>query len=112
MIPVMKLTARRACSQRRCRVSPCVICTSSAAAEDHTVLDLDSFDILNKLPSPYLRTPFSTLDSKTWAEALDSNARSAFLFAARAAPHMKRAGAGRIINFSDWTAVSDRPRYD
>ena len=26
-------------------------------------------------------------------------------------PHMRRAGGGRIINFSDWVAASGRPRY-
>jgi NAD(P)-dependent dehydrogenase (short-subunit alcohol dehydrogenase family) len=37
--------------------------------------------------------------------------RAAFVFAHAAAPAMKRAGGGRIINFTDWIAASARPRY-
>jgi NAD(P)-dependent dehydrogenase (short-subunit alcohol dehydrogenase family) len=37
--------------------------------------------------------------------------RASFLCAHAAAPHMQRSGGGRIINFSDWTARSGRPRY-
>src|SRR5262249_57164981 len=36
---------------------------------------------------------------------------AAFLCAHAAAAHMRRQGGGRIINFSDWTAKSGRPRY-
>ncbi|MEX2663105.1 MAG: SDR family oxidoreductase, partial [Vicinamibacterales bacterium] len=28
-----------------------------------------------------------------------------------AVPHMRRAGGGRIVNFTDWIAASGRPRY-
>jgi NAD(P)-dependent dehydrogenase (short-subunit alcohol dehydrogenase family) len=37
--------------------------------------------------------------------------RAAFLCARAAVPHMRRQGGGRIVNFSDWTARSGRPRY-
>jgi NAD(P)-dependent dehydrogenase (short-subunit alcohol dehydrogenase family) len=42
---------------------------------------------------------------------MDANARSAFLFALHAAPAMRRAGGGRIVNVSDWLPASGRPRY-
>ena len=42
---------------------------------------------------------------------MDANARSAWLFAIHAAPAMRRAGGGRIVNVSDWLPVSGRPRY-
>lgn len=86
--------------------------TQVAEAVAETVRELGGLDILVNMASTYIRTPLATLGSRAWAEALDSNARSAFLFSVQAAPHMKKAGAGRIINFSDWTAVSDRPRYE
>ena len=35
----------------------------------------------------------------------------AALLSLLAAPHMKRAGGGRIVNFADWIAASGRPRY-
>jgi NAD(P)-dependent dehydrogenase (short-subunit alcohol dehydrogenase family) len=37
--------------------------------------------------------------------------RAAWLCSQAAIPHMRRAGTGRIINFSDWVARSGRPRY-
>jgi NAD(P)-dependent dehydrogenase (short-subunit alcohol dehydrogenase family) len=46
-----------------------------------------------------------------WTDAIDSNAKSVFLFTTHAAPIMKGQGAGRIINFADWLPISGRPRY-
>ena len=37
--------------------------------------------------------------------------RAAYLCSRAAVPHLRRAGGGRIINFSDWLARSHRPRY-
>ena len=73
--------------------------------------DLGGLHILVNMASTYAKTPLSELDAAAWSEALDSNARSAFLFCLKAAPLMKKAGSGRIINFSDWLPVSGRPRY-
>ena len=42
---------------------------------------------------------------------LDVDLKAAFLCARAAVPHMRAAGGGRIINFSDWVAASGRPRY-
>ena len=42
---------------------------------------------------------------------IDVDLRAAFLCAHAAAPHMRRQGGGRIVNFSDWIAKSGRPRY-
>jgi NAD(P)-dependent dehydrogenase (short-subunit alcohol dehydrogenase family) len=70
---------------------------------------LGRLDILINLASSYERTP--DLSAEDWSSALDSNAKSAFLFAIHAAPIMKIGGAGRIINFSDWLPRSGRPRY-
>ena len=74
--------------------------------------ELGRVDILINMASTYSHTPWERMTSRAWSDALDSNAKSAFLFALKAAPWMKRAGAGRIVNFTDWTAVSDRPRYE
>ncbi len=37
--------------------------------------------------------------------------RAAFICSRAAWPHLKRAGDGQIINFSDWLSRSGRPRY-
>src|SRR5260370_37461332 len=46
-----------------------------------------------------------------WNGVLDGDLRAAFLCSPAAAPHMRKQGGGRIVNFSDWIAKSGRPRY-
>jgi NAD(P)-dependent dehydrogenase (short-subunit alcohol dehydrogenase family) len=58
-----------------------------------------------------VQTPFDELEAEAWNAVLDVDLRAAFLCARAAAPHMRAAGGGRIISFSDWTARSGRPRY-
>lgn len=71
---------------------------------------LGRLDILINMASLYETVPFER-SPRTWQKNLDVDLRSAYLLAHAAAPLMKKQGAGRIINFSDWTAVSHRPRY-
>jgi NAD(P)-dependent dehydrogenase (short-subunit alcohol dehydrogenase family) len=80
-------------------------------AVEETVRQLGRLDILINMASTYIQTPLDRLDEAALREGIDSHARSAFLFSMSAAPHMKRAGAGRIVNFADWLPVSRRPRY-
>jgi NAD(P)-dependent dehydrogenase (short-subunit alcohol dehydrogenase family) len=80
-----------------------------AAAVKETLAALGRVDILVNMAATYVKTPDpSEVD---WTDAMESNARSAFLFATHAARAMKQGGAGRIINISDWLTVSGRPRY-
>ena len=51
------------------------------------------------------------IDEARWDEGLDVDLEAAYLCARAAVPHMRAAGGGRIINFSDWVAASGRPRY-
>jgi NAD(P)-dependent dehydrogenase (short-subunit alcohol dehydrogenase family) len=74
----------------------------------------DSFgrlDILINMASVYKERPFDTLTAADWDAALTVDLRAAFLCARAAVPHMRRQRGGRIVNFSDWTAKSGRPRY-
>ena len=68
-------------------------------------------DILINMASVYVKRPFDELRVGDWNAAADVDLRAAFLCAHAAAPHMRRQGGGRIINFSDWIAKSGRPRY-
>jgi NAD(P)-dependent dehydrogenase (short-subunit alcohol dehydrogenase family) len=68
-------------------------------------------DVLVNMASLYIATPFDQLDEHAWSATVDIDLRAAFLCARAAVPHMRRGGGGRIINFSDWLAVSGRPRY-
>src|SRR5947209_4066364 len=68
--------------------------TQVADAVERCARDLGRLDILVNMASTYVGTTLAALGAKAWAEAIDSNARSAFLFSLKAAPHMKQAGAG------------------
>ena len=79
------------------------------AAVAQAVKSLGRLDILINMASLYVKTPNPT--GSDWSAALDSNAKSAFLFSTYAAPIMKKNGGGRIVNFSDWLPASGRPHY-
>ena len=68
-------------------------------------------DILINMASVYIERPFAQLTAADWDQSVNVDLRAAFLCARAAAPHMRARGGGRIINFSDWTAKSGRPRY-
>ena len=55
--------------------------------------------------------PFTELTDADWDRQMAVDLRASFLFSHAAAAHMKKAGGGRIINFADWVAASERPRY-
>jgi NAD(P)-dependent dehydrogenase (short-subunit alcohol dehydrogenase family) len=74
-----------------------------------TAESLGRLDILINMASTYVETPNAS--EADWTDAIDSNAKSVFLFTTHAAPIMKGQGAGRIINFADWLPISGRPRY-
>jgi NAD(P)-dependent dehydrogenase (short-subunit alcohol dehydrogenase family) len=82
-----------------------------AAAVRDAERELGRLDILVNLASTYQQTPLAGAAARAFSDAMDANARSAWLFAIHAAPAMRRAGGGRIVNVSDWLPVSGRPRY-
>ncbi len=75
------------------------------------VEQLGRLDVLVNMASMYRSIPFDALSAEQFTANLDVDLSSAFLCARAAVPHMRAAGGGRIINFSDWLAVSQRPRY-
>jgi len=68
-------------------------------------------DILINMASVYKEKAFADLTAADWDANANVDLRAAFLCAHAAAPHMRRNGGGRIVNFSDWIAKSGRPRY-
>jgi NAD(P)-dependent dehydrogenase (short-subunit alcohol dehydrogenase family) len=82
-----------------------------AAAVRDAERELGRLDILVNLAATYERTPLAGAGARAFSDAMDANARSAWLFAIHAAPAMRRAGGGRIVNVSDWLPVSGRPFY-
>ena len=72
---------------------------------------LGRLDILINMASIYVPIPFSELTVEEYDENVAVDMRSAFICSRAAWPHLKRAGGGNIISFSDWLSVSGRPRY-
>lgn len=68
-------------------------------------------DIVVNMASTYVSRSFDTLTAHDWDRALEIDLRGTFLVAQAAVPHMRARGGGRIVNVSDWTAASRRPRY-
>ena len=83
-------------------------CEAAVAA---TVRELGRIDILINMASLYNSKPFAELTAADWDKQLAVDLRAGFVFSHAAVPHMKKAGGGRIINFTDWVAASGRPRY-
>jgi NAD(P)-dependent dehydrogenase (short-subunit alcohol dehydrogenase family) len=72
---------------------------------------LGRLDALINMASVYTGVPLDQTDEHVWESTVQIDLRAAFLCSRAAIPHMRRAGGGRIVNFSDWLAVSGRPRY-
>lgn len=72
---------------------------------------LGRLDVLVHMASVYAAVPFDETDERVWDSVLDVDLKAAFLCARAAVPHMRAAGGGRIVFFTDWVAASRRPRY-
>ena len=83
----------------------CRVLVSTAAER------LGRLDILLNMASVYARRPFDDLTQADWDATLNVDLRGTFCCAHADVPHMRTHGGGHIINFSDWTARSGRPRY-
>ena len=88
----------------------------SNAEDCRTVVDraaetLGRLDVLLNMASVYSARSLEQTDEAAWDAAVNVDLRAAFLCARAAVPHMRAAGGGRIVNFSDWIAASGRPRY-
>ena len=85
--------------------------TAAATTVAAVVREFGRLDILINMASLYAAKPLADLTPEDWDRQLAVDLRASFLFAHAAAPAMKNAGGGRIINFTDWVAASARPRY-
>jgi NAD(P)-dependent dehydrogenase (short-subunit alcohol dehydrogenase family) len=82
-----------------------------AALVAHAVNEFGRLDVLINMASVYGSKPFDELTDEDFDASLAVDLRAAFLCSQAAVPHMRAAGGGRIVNFSDWLAFSHRPRY-
>jgi NAD(P)-dependent dehydrogenase (short-subunit alcohol dehydrogenase family) len=81
------------------------------ALVDEVVRELGRLDVLVHMASIYEAVAFASLTPDHLQRCLDVEVKSALALAVAAAPFMRAQGGGRIVNFSDWLAVSGRPRY-
>lgn len=68
-------------------------------------------DVLVMMASRYEAVPFDELTTEAMERQIGVDMRGTFVCMRAAVPHMRAAGGGRMITFSDWTAASGRPRY-
>lgn len=76
-----------------------------------TVGDLGRLDVLVNMASLYKAVPFDETTDAVWDRQLSIDLGGTFHCSRAAVPHMRRAGGGRIVNFTDWVVASGRPRY-
>jgi NAD(P)-dependent dehydrogenase (short-subunit alcohol dehydrogenase family) len=72
---------------------------------------LGRLDVLINMASVYRIVDLDDTDERVWNSVLDVDLKASFLCARAAVPHLRAAGGGRIVNFTDWVARSGRPRY-
>jgi NAD(P)-dependent dehydrogenase (short-subunit alcohol dehydrogenase family) len=81
------------------------------ALVNESVKALGRLDVLVNMASVYVHTPFDQMTVEDFDKGVAVDLRASFICARAAVPHMRKAGGGAIINFSDWLSRSGRPRY-
>ncbi len=98
---------------RRSMVCPCDITDADAvhAMVDQVATRMGRLDVLVMMASRYDHVPFEELTVELMDQQLGVDLRGTFVCMRACVPHMRAAGGGRMITFSDWTAAGGRPRY-
>lgn len=81
--------------------------TLFAAVEKH----FGRLDILVNSAAAFFPTPLAETTEEQWDLILDSNLKSQFFCAQRAAPLLRASGHGRIVNFASLGGLLAWPRY-
>ena len=82
-----------------------------SATVNEAAAALGRLDVMVNMASLYRQVPFDELDAGHWDRQMAVDLRATFLTSMAAVPHMRKAGGGRIVNFTDWIAANGRPRY-
>ncbi len=78
---------------------------------DTTIERFDRLHVVINMASTYVSTPLDELSEADLDRALRVDLVGTYLCSLAAVPHLRKAGGGHIVNFSDWVAASGRPRY-
>jgi NAD(P)-dependent dehydrogenase (short-subunit alcohol dehydrogenase family) len=81
------------------------------ALVDRAVQALGGLSVVVLAASRFDRLAFDALDAAAWDRALAVDLDASLHCAHAAIPHLRRAGGGHVVLFSDWVASSGRPRY-
>jgi NAD(P)-dependent dehydrogenase (short-subunit alcohol dehydrogenase family) len=103
----VRATGRRAWTVQADVSDPASVAAMIAGLER----ELGRLDALINMASLYENIPLDALTDADWQRQLSVDLHGTFLVSRAAIPLMRRAGGGRIINFTDWVAASQRPRY-
>jgi pteridine reductase len=68
-------------------------------------------DILINSASTFFRRPIEEVTERDWDVNMATNLKAPFFLAKAAAPAMRRAGAGKVINIGDWAGVRPYNNY-
>ncbi len=68
-------------------------------------------DVLINMASTYEPKPLRTSGPGDWKRQFSTNLDHVYQLSREASELMRKGPGGRIINFSDWTCASGRPRY-
>jgi NAD(P)-dependent dehydrogenase (short-subunit alcohol dehydrogenase family) len=80
-------------------------------AVDAAAEALGGLSVVVLAASRFERLALDDIDAPAWGRALAVDLDASFHCAHAAVPHLRRAGGGHILLFSDWVAASGRPRY-
>src|SRR3954464_4102332 len=75
------------------------------AMVDEAARELGRLDILVNNAGMNIRKPPQELALEDWKEVMDTNLTSAFVASQAAYPHLKRAGAGKIVNIGSMMSI-------
>lgn len=104
-----KLAAEIHAIGRRVKTIPADLADAASceAVVDHAVASLGRLDILVNNAAIFPKSPLEQASASAWQKVLNVNLVAPALLARRAAPVMRRAGEGRIVNLID--ILADRP---
>jgi NAD(P)-dependent dehydrogenase (short-subunit alcohol dehydrogenase family) len=88
--------------------------SSTVALAERSAAELGGIDILVNNAAIYAgleRRGFETIEEAVWDRVMAVNVKGAWLMTRAAAPHLRRAGGGSIVNISSATVMSGSPEW-
>ena len=81
------------------------------ALVDEAVRTLGPLRVVVLAASRFDKRPLASVDAAAWQDGIEVDLSASFHCAHAAVPHLRDAGGGHIVLFSDWVSGSGRPRY-